>query len=173
MTNEPKDGLDTHLQASEAIYDRNAATPLPTRPGEMHASFSVQHAQKRLAEVYEQTGQRPDPERYRSFDDLPPRAAQYLIDGDLDNMLATARVSEDPEGDELALARRIEADSQESRSRIIARYGLKQGVELLERTQRWARTQPALAHILQQRGLGSRPELVEALVAHVFSNGIR
>jgi hypothetical protein len=52
------------------------------------------------------------------------------------------------------------------------RYGAAAGDQLLERTRTWVRREPALAKVLKQHGLGSRPDIVEKLVAHVFSNGI-
>jgi hypothetical protein len=170
----PKDALDRHEADSHAIYDRNAAQPLPTRPGEFYASHAVQHAQHYSAEHYEKTGERLPVEIYRTLDFLPLSIVEQIIDGDVANRHAERRVAEDPDGEAIALAKRIEADTEEARSRIIARYGPKDGPELLERTQRWVKTtQPTLARMLQQRGLGSKPEIVEELVAYVFSNGIR
>lgn len=170
MTDTPKDPLAAHEQAASVLYDRQ---PLTVAPGQFHASYAVQHAQKHSAEVYERTGERLAADNYRVLDFLDAGLVERLVDGDIDNKLATARVSDDPAADQIALSQQIAADTEESRRRIIAQYGSKDGPALLERTQRWVRSKPALARILQPRGLGSKPEVVEQLVAYVFSNGIR
>ena len=146
---------------------------MATRPGEFYASHAAQVAGRYSAEFYEKTGEQLPIDDYRVLDNYSLRLTEQVIAADVARRYADREMFADPDQEVADLSNRIDADSQESRSRIIARYGLKHGAELLERTQRWVRTQPALARMLQQRGLGSKPEIVEKLVAHVFSNGIR
>jgi hypothetical protein len=173
MDTKPRNTGQTDEQVVEALYDGNAAQPLPIRPGEFYASFAAPQAQHRSAAVFEQTGEHLDVDRYRVLDELPAGLVVSLVTGDINNTLADARVPDDAEAEAIALDQRIAADTAESRRRIVAQYGPKNGPQLIERTQRWVRTQPALAQMLQRGGLGSKPDIVEALVAHVFSNGIR
>ncbi len=174
MSKRPKeDALDAHTRAANVLYHVDPPTPLPTRPGEFYSSFAAQQAQKHSAEVFEKTGTKLDVNSYRFLDDLPAALAEPLIDSDVSQKLAAVRVSDDPDGDDIALDQRIAADTLETRGRLIARYGEKDAAQLLERTKRFVRSKPALARIVNQRGVGSKPEIVEELVAYVFSNGIR
>jgi hypothetical protein len=45
--------------------------------------------------------------------------------------------------------------------------------DLLARTNRFVKRHPKLAERLGERGLGSRPDIVRDLVAHVFSTSWR
>ena len=47
------------------------------------------------------------------------------------------------------------------------------GEELLHRTQRFIKQFPRLVERLTERGLGSRPDIVAAVAAHVHSTGWR
>jgi len=99
-------------------------------------------------------------------EDFAVTIADHVISG----QLADARHSDaaEPVSDE-----QIAAWNTAIRAQLRYQYGEKDGAQLLERTQRFVRAHPVLAQALQQRGLGSRPEIVEQLVAHVFSNNIR
>ena len=52
-------------------------------------------------------------------------------------------------------------------------YGPQRGEELLYRTQRFIKQFPGLVERLKERGLGSRPDIVAAVAAHVHSTGWR
>ena len=92
----------------------------------------------------------------------------------LDALLADARLNDDPEGDALKLDKQVLAWSAESREFFAARYGSqKDGEAMLGRVQRYVRAHPAFAKIVQQHGIGSRPDVVEAIADFVFSTGWR
>lgn len=184
MGTTPKDGVEAQEQAARVIYDRNAATPLPppTETGEFH-SYSPADAvlQQRDGELFAQTGMDPGARRqmretFRSIQKttgLPDTVVAQIADGHVSNLLAGARVSDDPDGDDVGLEQQIAASNAELRERFRAQYGAVDGEKMLDRTVRFVRKHPALAKILQQRGLGSRPEIVEGIAAHVFSTGWR
>jgi hypothetical protein len=180
MGNE-KDGLERHEQIAERLYDRNAATPLPPPEKGDFYSWTPEGAvlDQRGPELFAEAGidsaaqrQLRDTHRgIRRATGLPDGLIGQIVEGHLDNLLAEARVSEDPDGDAIALDRQIAASNAELRQEFAQRYGAKDGEALLERTRRFVRGHPALAKILQQRGLGSRPEIVRGIAAHIFSTG--
>jgi hypothetical protein len=102
-------------------------------------------------------------------------AVMQMAEGTVDNILAGTRVMTDAEAeaDEVGLLRQIQANNAELIEHFETRYGKKDGAALLARTQAFVRSKPKLAAILKDRGLGSRIDIVEAIAAHVFSNGIR
>jgi hypothetical protein len=102
---------------------------------------------------------------------LPEPVLLHIANGHIDNLLAEMRVEPDPDAAQLALHTRIEALNTELRQDFRLRYGATAAEALLNRTQRFVRAHPDLARILQQRGLGSKREIVEGIAAHVFSSG--
>ena len=164
---------EPHEEAAKALY--HAPQPLPTRPGELHAPFALMQAQQHAARFYEQTGEHLDVDHYRVLDDVGLDAGleAALVTADVDNLLAEARVPEDAAAEESAWEQRAAADMAETRRRAVAQYGPTDGPDPIDRTIRWVRTQPALAEMLRQRGLGARPDIAEQLIHHVFHHGIR
>jgi hypothetical protein len=178
-TAEEQRALDTH-------YDRNAAVPLPppTAKNALHSwSPGVSVIDRRAEELTTRAGyDRSKVQQLRNdlaeISKVLPGAdgaVMQIAEGHIDNILAGARVMTDAEAeaDEVALLRQIQANNAELIEHFETRYGKKDGAALLERTQRFVRSHPKLAAILKERGLGSRIDVVEALAAHVFSNGIR
>jgi hypothetical protein len=166
MSNEPKAGLEKHQQTANALYDRNAATPLPPpEKGEFH-SWTPEGAilQQRGPELFAQTGIDSAAQRrlgytfrgIRRNTGLPDAVMSQIVDGHLDNLLAEQRVSADPDADAVAHDQKIAAWNAELREEFVQQYGAKDGEAMLERTRRFVRKDPALAKMLQQRGLASR-----------------
>ena len=86
---------------------------------------------------------------------------------------ATARVEDDRDAADAALERQIAAWNAESAEQLRLTYGPQRGEELLHRTQRFIKQFPGLVERLKERGLGSRPDIVAAVAAHVHSTGWR
>lgn len=80
-----------------------------------------------------------------------------------DARLAQAR----PGGDDAELEARVAADVEASRVWLREEYGAKDGEALLARVHKFAHQHPKLLAILETRGIGSKPKVVEALVEHV------
>ena len=99
---------------------------------------------------------------------LVARIAEHYLDGEL----ATFR-QDDPEADELALARQVDGWNAELCADLRTRYGAADAEKLLVRAEKFVKAHPALNRILKQHGLGSRPDIVEGIVSHVFSTGYR
>jgi hypothetical protein len=59
------------------------------------------------------------------------------------------------------------------RDSFVRRLGQKEAEDLLDRTQRFVRSHPALAAILKSNAIGSRPDIVEAIASVVHSTGWR
>jgi hypothetical protein len=57
---------------------------------------------------------------------------------------------------------------REVREEFAARYGAKEGEALLQRVKKFVKGRRELASILQHRGIGSRPDVVQLLADHVF-----
>jgi hypothetical protein len=165
------------------LYNRDGARPLPPpAKGEFHSyrpSDSV--IERREADLFAVAGLdagardqlRQTGRAIQNQTGLPDALVATIIDGHIDNVLADARVSEDPEADGLALERQIAASNAELREKFTLQYGAKDGEALLERSARFIRAHPTLARMLQRRGLGSRPAIVEGVAAHVHSTGWR
>src|SRR5207245_1679518 len=104
---------------------------------------------------------------------LPDGLLAVIADRYIDGLLAAKRVSQDPDADAQAVDQQAADWSAETRAALRATYGAKNGEQLLERAQKFVRAHPALAKVLQQRGLGSRPDVVAGIAAHVHSTGYR
>jgi hypothetical protein len=70
---------------------------------------------------------------------LPDGDVARILDGHLDGLLADARVSDDPEGDETTLRQTIAANNEQLREKMLRTYGVKDGEQLLDRTVRFVR----------------------------------
>src|SRR5687768_11537221 len=126
------DGMDRHQEVADSLYERK---PLEVPPGRRYASIGEQRANLKREEYFVVTGEQLEATEYRDLDDYPLEVVERIVDGDVQNRIAAARVSEDPDAEDLELAKRIEAGNQESRNRIISIYG-KDGPKMLERVQR-------------------------------------
>jgi len=177
-----KDALDHYYEIVESLYDRSRQ-PLPAPPkGEFYSySPAVSVIDRRGPQLWAKTGadtkaQEQLRETFRQIEfatELPSAVMTRIAEGHLDGQLADARMSDDPDADGLALHRRITEGNVELRDRLARTHGAKDAEELLGRAQRFVRSYPALAAILQQHGLGSRADIVEGIVGHVFSTGWR
>jgi len=171
-------------KALDTLYDRNAAQPLPPpAPGEFYShSVPVALFDQRESELASVVGMpRAERQQLRSTIaeigkiGLPDVAVAQIVDAHINSLVAGTRVLTDAEAeaDEVARLQLIQKNNEELREKFAKQYGVKDGEQLLERTQRFVRSHPKLAAILKENGIGSRPEIVEAIAAHVFSNGIR
>jgi hypothetical protein len=105
---------------------------------------------------------------------LPEPLVATLAEHTIDHQLAEARPGNDAEATDEARAAQIADWNTETRDALRATYGgAKEADALLARAQRFVKAHPALDQVLGKGGLGSRPDVVQAIVAHVFSNGIR
>jgi hypothetical protein len=100
---------------------------------------------------------------------LPDVLVERIADSHITDLLAAARVVDDPDAADGALDQQIAQWNTTSREEFPG----PEGAALLARTQKFVRAHPALAKILQTRGLGSRPDIVKAISEHVFSTGYR
>jgi len=170
------DNLDAHERAAKTLY--------PADPGEMYGYDIAQAViTRRGDELYTHTGL--DEAARKALGDthiairratgLPEGIREAIAEAHVDALLADTRAVSDTEADadETTVAKRIADGNAEVREDFIARYGKKDGPALLDRTAAFVRSHPALATILQQRGLGSRPDIVKGIAAHVFSTGWR
>lgn len=163
------------------IYDGNKADPLPPPPKGKFFSydFGVAAVEQYASRLFTEAGidtagqERLKDQARRLPEDLPDGLKATIMEGVAKNRLADARVLDDPDGDETALAQRIAASNTEARDRLVAQYGAADAEELLARAAKFVRSHPPLAAALRERGLGSRVDIVEQLVAHVFSKGYR
>ena len=163
------------------LYDGNQAEPRTPAAAKtvLHThSVAESAARQHDTDLMHQLGMNAPAREaiYRDARDLekvvPSELAATVIIGHIDNLRAVARISDDPDVDDVALAQRVKRDEVESRELITSQYGKRDGEELLRRAKAWTLTQPALAKMLRERGLGSRPDIVQQIVAHVFSNGL-
>jgi hypothetical protein len=107
--------------------------------------------------------------------DLPDNLTAMLMEAEISADLSVAHVKTEAEAeaDTTTLMRQIQANNAELRERFAQQYGARDGEELLARTQRFVRSRPLLAGIMKKNGIGSRPDIVEAVAAFVFSSGWR
>lgn len=171
-------------KALDRVYDRNAAVPLPppTAKGAMYSwSPGAAVLDRRDAELFSDAGLgTAERQQLRStFAEigkigLPDSVVAQIAEGHIDALLAATRVKTDAEAeaDETVHLQQIQANNAELREQFARKYGARDGEKLLERTQRFVRSHPKLADLLKENGLGSRIEIVEAVAAHVFSNGL-
>src|SRR5688572_9349861 len=103
------DGMDRHEEVADALYERK---PLEVPPGEFYASVGEQRARLLSEEFYLRTGEQLDASAYRSLDFLPIGLAERITEADVQNRIAAARVSTDPDAEDLEIAKRIETGSQ-------------------------------------------------------------
>jgi hypothetical protein len=161
------------------LYDGNAAAPaVPTNPQNFYGYGHVAQAvDTRGAELWKVgSGARTQAEIRDWFVDvartgIPDGIVEKLTSGYIDGELAVMR-SEDPAAAAEALQTRMRADNEQTREALRTTYGAKEGEALLERMQRFVRAHPKLQSVLAAHGLGSRPDIVEGIAAHVFSQGL-
>jgi hypothetical protein len=83
------------------------------------------------------------------------------------NEWTNARMADAGPVDDVDLDAQIDVQNEASRSALRGQWGAEGAEDLLQRAQKFARQHPKLAAILQTRGIGSRPHVVQALVEHV------
>ncbi len=190
-TGGPPTGLDRHGFAShptadeqaklDAFYNGAEATPpLPTVAGERYAPLFLDSAiTRRLPELYPEVGAGVAEQQTLRHDfiglqrstGLGEELMAKIFNGYIDWRLGEARSNDDEPTRAAALDAQIKADTATSRDHLRARYGVAHGEALLDRTIRWVKTHPGLAQTLRDGGLGSKPDIVADLAAHVFSTG--
>jgi len=86
-------------------------------------------------------------------------------------MLSAAKYrDDDDEADRLAL-KRIDADTKDTRERLATLYGENEAHDLINRAHRFVKSNARLAKIFKDHQIGSRPDIVMALVEHVRASG--
>jgi hypothetical protein len=180
-------------QAAAKLYDNPTSAPsTPSRPATRAAGPAAtglyvpgqslrQHAETRDAELFTKLGM-GDGERQRLADTavtatrssgLPELLTIKLLDAHIDARLEEARPVDDAAGAEQALGARILANNTESLARLVTTYGnAKEAESVLKRVERFVKASPALAELLASGDVGSRPDIVTAIAAHVWSNGL-
>ncbi len=157
--------------ALNVLYDGNSATP----PRSMLESA----IDRRRGELLDAGIAAADVQQTRAdFDGiastgLPEFLVMQIADRHISHQIADARPHDDGDGAPGPSDAQVQAWNEQNLSDLRIQYGAADGEQLLARTRRWVRSQPALARVLQQHGLGSDPTVVRELVAFVFSNGIR
>jgi hypothetical protein len=171
-------------RAIDTLYDGNAAqTPASPDGNALYGSFSTVTSpiDGRFSELAIATGA-TEADQTRLRDEFVGIAKKTglnegfvanLAEHHLNNLLADARIEDDPLAAEVALDKQSVEWKNETRARLRNTYGAKDAEDLLARTQKFVKSTPALAKILQKRGLGNRPDVVQAIVSHVFSTGYR
>jgi hypothetical protein len=104
---------------------------------------------------------------------LPDGLLMQIADFHITNLLADAAVVDDPDAEATEIAKRNDEWAREARAQLKNTYGEKDVKDIEARTRKFVNANPALKKVLQQRGLGSRPDIVTAIASHVFSSGYR
>jgi hypothetical protein len=104
---------------------------------------------------------------------LPDVFLGTLATAIIDRLLASRRVSDDPEADDLAFNKALEANTRESRERLMTAYGTKDAASLIDRAHRFVKANPKLAKLFKDHQLGSRPDIVLPLVDFIRKSGWR
>ena len=178
MATQPNDAT------ARKLYDAptTPTAPAGTTPGErLYPGLVRQHVDRLTTDLWAETGT-SEAERAREarfWDDVRTRTGlndalvMSIAEGSIKNKRAATRVEDDPDGADIALDKQIATWNTESREQLAVTYGPKDAEDLLARTNRFVKQHPKLAERLRERGLGSRPDIVRDLVAHVFSTGWR
>lgn len=164
------------------LYDGNAALPpAPANAADFYGYSAVANAiDRRGPELWEQSGATAA-ERQQVRDAfigiarttaLPEPLVATLAESHINNLLADARPVKNADAAQV-LDQQIAGWNTEARAALRDTFGPNDVEQLLDRTRRFVRAHPALAKVLQQRGLGSRPDIVQGIAAHVFSTGWR
>ena len=172
-----RDPLDAHNAMAEKLYDK---TPLAPTPGKFHTWTPARAAiDGRSEELYTRAGMNSSAvqEQRNTFDaieketGLPDVYVASLANATMDAILASTRVSDDPDADDIALIKQIEEGNRDSRERLATLYGKAEAASLGERAHRFVKSKPKLAKIFKDHNLGSRPDIVMPLVDFIRSTG--
>lgn len=180
MSKNPTDNI------ARTLYDHPTDTATRSQPKSRDAgarfygySSVAQEVDNRGADVWAVTGatqseRRQTREMFLDIarsgvpEDIVVGLAREFLNGEL----ATAKQPAD-DAAVAAMEKRVADGNAESRAALRAKYGDKDGEQMLDRVRRFVRSKPRLAHVLQQHGLGSRPDIVVGIAEHVFSTGWR
>ena len=119
-----RDPLDAHNAMAEKLYDK---TPLAPTPGKFHTWTPARAAiDGRSEELYTRAGMNSSAvqEQRNTFDaieketGLPDVYVASLANATMDAILASTRVSDDPDADDIALIKQIEEGNRDSRERL-------------------------------------------------------
>jgi hypothetical protein len=102
---------------------------------------------------------------------LPVTLTAKLATNYIDAELAEAR-ADDPAVHAAAVDKTITEANRLMRTGLAQTYGVKGAEDLIARTNRFIAASPQLSKVLGKYGLGSRPDLVEDIVHHVYMNGL-
>ncbi len=94
----------------------------------------------------------------------PVSVGRPLYNGAVDAVIASAHGEAEPD---------VQALAEASRRELRETYGAADAEDLLARTAAFVKQHPKLEATLGMRGLGSRPEIVRALVEHVRAVNFR
>lgn len=173
MPKEPNDQITQDEQLASKLYaNTNAKTP--TISSSRSGAFDGREAELRDVvglDANARKGVRT--ELFGMVEDLPDALARTIVDGAISNIVGQARVVDDEEAAEIEIDKRTAAHNTEVRKELADRYGAEQGESLLKRANKFVTARPTLAKRLRERGLGSRPDIVLALVEHVHLTGFR
>ena len=141
----------------------SVASEVESRGGELWAVTGATEAeQRRTRDLFVDIAKSGVPEG------VVLNVARQFIDGEL----AFARETTDAAA-VAEMERRVSGGNERTREALRQQYSERDGEKMLERVQRYVRSRPKLAGVLEQHGLGSRPDIVMGLAAHVFSTGWR
>src|SRR5436190_11927626 len=104
---------------------------------------------------------------------FPDGLVLQLAEASIQARRAASRVVVDPDAADAEFEQQRSAWNAETVERLRLTYGTRNGEELLHRTQRFVRHIPGLAERLREGGLGSRPDIVTGIAAHVHHTGWR
>lgn len=103
---------------------------------------------------------------------LPESLVASIAESHIDGLLADGRAAAGAVDESAVLNERNATWTTETRAVFTNTYGRDTEV-MLGRVQKFVLAHPPLAEVLKRRGLGSRPDIVLGIAAHVHSTGYR
>ena len=164
LTSDPSE-MTTEQMAETMYGDSHITHAAETRGVELFETLGTDQAgrdalKRDFAAIQKETG-------------LPDGTVVRLLDLYADGEVAAGR-AEDPDARAGELAAEILDNNETLRTELAKRLGGPgEAEQLLARAQRFIARSPKLQKVLEQHGLGSRPEIVEAILNHVQSSGWR
>jgi hypothetical protein len=158
-------------EALEKMYHR---APEPPDPGSLYSTVGmlrtklnqnfVRLGDAGLLDLDDQEKERKEYAALVRETDLPLGTAELLHDRWTSARLEGARAGGDNARE---LATQIDRDAEASRIALRETWGAKDAEDLVQRAKKFATQHPKLNAILNTRGIGSRPDVVQAIVSHV------
>jgi hypothetical protein len=176
-TKDTRDPIDAHNDMAEKFYEKTPLSPTPGRfytysvagaaidgrQQDMHtvagmSPAAIQEQRDTFAAIEKETG-------------LPDVFVGVLAGATMDAILASTRIPDDADADEIKLIKQIEDGNRESRERLSTLYGNAEAADLTARAHRFVKSNAKLARIFKDHNLGSRPDVVMPLVDFVRRTG--